>query len=742
MRKLGGIVLLYMLSLPLIAQAQQAYITNSADNTVSVIDTGTGSVVATIPVGRDPIGVVVLPSGAKVYITNYQDHTVSVIDTTSNTVSSTISGFGSPWGIAATPDGTKVYVADGDLWVIDTSNDTKSYVGITPPQCCGYNTLSVAISPNGAYAYVTNPFAPYVYVVDTATGTTTTAVSIGSASQNDNATNITVTPDGRFAYVADDIGFIWYFDTSSYVAYQVGPADCPCNVAITPDGSSVYVANNQQSISIINIATNNFVYPSTLIGLQSPKGIAFTSDGSKAYVAQCGTNTVAVIDTATLQVGNSIPVGTCPVAYGNFIQPGPGQRKNGPVAMDEFLSTKRNTAVSIDLTAGASGSPASAALVGTAVDGTVMGFPGTTVTFTPTKGFTGTVNFQFTLANVNGTSNIAIATIIVGAPPSPHIFFGANDITGTIQPVVVGQPIQLATQPPPYPGQTQSWTLNVAAIVGGFSVSTDTCPTQVTSPPPSPPPRCTGSVKTLITSDFITPVTPLFYWVKPGSYRVVYKYTLTDGTRGSADASFTVEGPTAATITPWLGGTAVIRTSVNGPPTLDFGGLQYTDPFTSFTYIFGIGFTPDATNAAGGRFLWIQTIREDTVVRRAKILGTLTTIACLSTIGLDSTYPYVAIIPDGKTTAVDIPEISLVSPNFEVTRTFKATMYLLWKTTTVANSIPVPLEYVDWEFEGTATNKTGVWSVSRFKPSPLVFHNRAVYPQWTALSDDLPCTDK
>ena len=38
------------------------------DNTVSVIDTATNTVTATVPVGSYPIGVAVTPDGTKVYV--------------------------------------------------------------------------------------------------------------------------------------------------------------------------------------------------------------------------------------------------------------------------------------------------------------------------------------------------------------------------------------------------------------------------------------------------------------------------------------------------------------------------------------------------------------------------------------------------------------------------------------------------------------------------------------------------
>ena len=47
-------------------------------------------VIATIPVGNDPIGVAVSPDGTRAYVTNNINDTVSVIDTATNTVTATI----------------------------------------------------------------------------------------------------------------------------------------------------------------------------------------------------------------------------------------------------------------------------------------------------------------------------------------------------------------------------------------------------------------------------------------------------------------------------------------------------------------------------------------------------------------------------------------------------------------------------------------------------------------------------
>ena len=78
-------------------------------NTVSVIDTASNTVTATIPVGSGPGGVAVTPDGSRVYIGN-EGGNVSVIDTASNTVTATIPTSGA-YGLAVTPDGSAVYVA-------------------------------------------------------------------------------------------------------------------------------------------------------------------------------------------------------------------------------------------------------------------------------------------------------------------------------------------------------------------------------------------------------------------------------------------------------------------------------------------------------------------------------------------------------------------------------------------------------------------------------------------------------
>src|SRR5215831_18790396 len=164
---------------PASARAQNAYITNSRDNTVSVIDTATNTVVGSpILVGSGPQGVAVTPDGSKVYVTNFNDDTVSVIATATNTVA-TIPVGSFPAGVAVTPDGSKVYVANqfaNNVSVIDTA--TNTVVGF--PISVGIHPLGVAVTPDGSNVYVVNFNANTVSVIDTATNTVEVAVSVGN----------------------------------------------------------------------------------------------------------------------------------------------------------------------------------------------------------------------------------------------------------------------------------------------------------------------------------------------------------------------------------------------------------------------------------------------------------------------------------------------------------------------------------------------------------------------------------
>jgi len=124
------VALTVMLSLSGIVAANAApfaYITNYSSNTVSVINTATNTVTATVLVNGNPYAVACHPDGSTVYVANYGSNTVSVIATATNTVTATVPVGSLPSGVAVHPDGSTVYVANyysDSVSVIDTATNT------------------------------------------------------------------------------------------------------------------------------------------------------------------------------------------------------------------------------------------------------------------------------------------------------------------------------------------------------------------------------------------------------------------------------------------------------------------------------------------------------------------------------------------------------------------------------------------------------------------------------------------
>jgi YVTN family beta-propeller protein len=124
-----------------------AHITNYGDNTVSLIDISTNSVIDTISVGSGPTAVGVNPLGTRVYVTNRLENTVSVTDTATNNVIAIIPVEDQPRGIAVSPTGTRIYVTNrvgNSVSVIDSATNT-----VIDTVLVGNGPLGVAVDPMG-----------------------------------------------------------------------------------------------------------------------------------------------------------------------------------------------------------------------------------------------------------------------------------------------------------------------------------------------------------------------------------------------------------------------------------------------------------------------------------------------------------------------------------------------------------------------------------------------------------------
>lgn len=148
-----------------------------------------------------------------------------------------------------------------------------------------------------------------------------------------NPAGLAITPDSRFAYVANNNNYTMpNADTVSVLNLTNNLLETtitspvfnePYTVTMNPAGTTAYVTNsNSTTISIINVATNTVT--GTIGGFDGPSGMVITPDGATAYVNNYGgpegvgsgnATTVRVVNLETNTiVGSPITVGLAPAA--------------------------------------------------------------------------------------------------------------------------------------------------------------------------------------------------------------------------------------------------------------------------------------------------------------------------------------------------------------------------------------------------------------------------------------------
>ena len=157
------------------AGTRTAFVTNSGDNTVSVIDGPTRTLTATAWAGAYPDGVAVDPGTHTVYVAKKDDATVSVIDGSARTVTATVHVGGRPMGVAVDPKTHTVYVTDSHGWTVSVIDGPKHTVTATMAEkprdirrveFGGMAPWGVAVDPGSHAVYVANRGDASVWVIE------------------------------------------------------------------------------------------------------------------------------------------------------------------------------------------------------------------------------------------------------------------------------------------------------------------------------------------------------------------------------------------------------------------------------------------------------------------------------------------------------------------------------------------------------------------------------------------------
>ncbi len=330
---------------------------------VRVLDTGTFSLIKSIRVGQVPRGIALSGNGDKLFVTNSWDDTVSVIDTQTLRVTATWHAGAEPSGVVEDRSGGHVYVANrlsNDIAVLNAQTGVEE-----KRLLAGRGASYLTLSPDGKRIYATHvypnlspmptgmenrtPPESEITVIDTQSAEVVDRIALHSIA---GVFHLAFSADGRLGAVAEyhpkNLVPLAHLEHGGAFAYtltlfgaDVGKpleipldeldryASQPFGVAIAPDKSHLYVtAAGSECVIAIDIprmmrfiharprpasgsfaddlaASGNYVVERIPVG-HNPRGITFSRDGRRLFVANRLDDTISVIDTRTNRVANTV----------------------------------------------------------------------------------------------------------------------------------------------------------------------------------------------------------------------------------------------------------------------------------------------------------------------------------------------------------------------------------------------------------------------------------------------------
>jgi YVTN family beta-propeller protein len=273
------------------ATRARTYVASFDAGTVSVIDAGSNTVLTSVGVGSGPTHLAANAATNRIFVPNISSNDVSVIDGSNNTVVETVPGFNTPTFAAVNATTDRVYVTNQAnshiVSVLDGGSDAvvASIILGAPP-------VGIAVNPMTNMVYASMPDGDAVAVIDGATNEVVSTLGVG-----DYPISVAVDTITNRVYVG------LYFDESIAVidgatnsvsttiplGFQPGP------IAVNPGDNLIYTARDGSSAPLVTIdGETNAVTASGPI-FTSIRDMAWNSSLGRLYAADCGDNTVKVI---------------------------------------------------------------------------------------------------------------------------------------------------------------------------------------------------------------------------------------------------------------------------------------------------------------------------------------------------------------------------------------------------------------------------------------------------------------
>lgn len=250
-------------------QAQNAIITNTGSNTVSVLNLPEEMTVATIPVGSEPVDVQVSPDNTTAYVVNYGSKSMSVISLATDAVTNTVSLPGSPTSISL--DG------NGHAWIggVDFIDEIN------------LSNLSVASSTQTSDTITGLAYSMGQSQLLTSIAPTSTSMQTGAAFKPSSSYTRTATISGSGAY-SD-------YQNSILSSQLTLPSQLSTGVLVSTKMNNLFgVTASGSTLNVVELYSGK-----TLLTGQAPgviRGMAVDSDEGVVYLTVPSSNEVISVD--------------------------------------------------------------------------------------------------------------------------------------------------------------------------------------------------------------------------------------------------------------------------------------------------------------------------------------------------------------------------------------------------------------------------------------------------------------
>ncbi len=315
------------LALPIALHAATVRIvqTNSAGDSVMLIDPATNRVVGQIEGIEVNHGAAPAPDGSRIYITDEAESTLDVADLGTLKVIKRIPLTNHPNNVAVSKDGTRVYAAivagAGAIDVIDTATLTR----VKSIRTEG-GIHNVYVTPDGKFVVAGSIPGRKIIVIDQKTEEVLWSVPTKDGVRPIAFETAADGSTGRvFAQLSNFNGFIVVDFATHQIVKEVklpevaaaervteGLQGSPAHgLAVTPDGKTLCVLSKMNTRIYFYSLPDLQLLGETKVG-HHPDWVTLTPDGRRAYVANAGSNSVSVIDIAGRKEITQIPVGQVP----------------------------------------------------------------------------------------------------------------------------------------------------------------------------------------------------------------------------------------------------------------------------------------------------------------------------------------------------------------------------------------------------------------------------------------------